>query len=185
LFIIIRFQVEEAITNRNQAKSSVIRAIRKEILERYPALENDIDLMFPKKTAIYLIKCREHVNLVVCNSIIWFFNIRDGPYFPTLRTLHRYPDLLPRLKVDKGAIPFIFKGAHIMCRGLTSKGGDCSIDVEANNPVSIYCEGKVHAIAIGMTHLSTKDIRTINEDIGIKNIHYLSDGLWITDKITS
>ena len=30
-----------------------------------------------------------HLNLVVVNSEVLFFNIRDGPYFPTLRVLHR------------------------------------------------------------------------------------------------
>ena len=30
-----------------------------------------------------------HVNLVVANNQVLFFNIRDGPYFPTLRVLHK------------------------------------------------------------------------------------------------
>ena len=26
--------------------------------------------------------------------------------------------------------------------------------------------------------MSTEDIRTINKDVGVENVHYLNDGLW-------
>ena len=51
-----------------------------------------------------------------------FFCQRDGPWFPTLRLLHQYPDMMPKLRADKGAIKFVLSGAHIMCPGLTSPG---------------------------------------------------------------
>jgi PUA domain protein len=75
--------------------------------------------------------------LIVVNTEIVFFNERDGPYFPTLRLLHKCnccsrlliltfvadPDILPKVQVDRGAIKFVMSGANIMCPGLTSKGG--------------------------------------------------------------
>ena len=51
-------------------------------------------------------------------------------------------------------------------------------DTEA--PVAIYAEGKEHAMAVGLTKLSTADIRAVNKGIGVENIHYLNDGLWKT-----
>ena len=39
------------------------------------------------------------------------------------------------MQVDRGAIPFVMKGSNIMCPGLTSKGGDCSIDVDKDTVV--------------------------------------------------
>ena len=32
---------------------------------------------------------QNHLNLVVVNNVPLFFNIRDGPYMPTLRLLHQ------------------------------------------------------------------------------------------------
>ena len=32
---------------------------------------------------------QNHLNLVLVNSVPLFFNIRDGPYMPTLRLLHQ------------------------------------------------------------------------------------------------
>ncbi|URE31027.1 60S ribosomal protein L18 [Musa troglodytarum] len=43
---------------------------------------------------------------------------------------------------------------------------------------AIMAEGKQHALAIGYTKLSAKDIKTINKGIGVDNMHYLNDGLW-------
>lgn len=39
------------------------------------------------------------------------------PIIPTLRLLHKYPNLLPRMQVDQGAIKFVLSGANVMCPG--------------------------------------------------------------------
>ncbi|EHA8589520.1 putative 60S ribosomal protein L18-2 [Cocos nucifera] len=44
--------------------------------------------------------------------------------------------------------------------------------------VAIMAEGKHHALAIGFTKMSAKDVRTIDKGIGVDNMHYLNDGLW-------
>ena len=54
----------------------------------------------------------------------------------------------------------------------------CMLQVDAESPVAIFAENKEHAIAVGLTKMSTKDIREINKDIGVENVHYLNDGLW-------
>ena len=50
--------------------------------------------------------------------------------------------------------------------------------MDAEAPVAIFAENKEYAIAVGLTKMSTKDIREINKDIGVENVHYLNDGLW-------
>ena len=52
------------------------------------------------------------------------------------------------------------------------------LQVDAEAPVAIFAENKEYAIAVGLTKMSTKDIREINKDIGVENVHYLNDGLW-------
>jgi malignant T-cell-amplified sequence len=39
------------------------------------------------------------------------------------------------LQVDRGAIPYVLGGAHIMCPGLTSAGGRCEGSLPADTPV--------------------------------------------------
>lgn len=44
--------------------------------------------------------------------------------------------------------------------------------------MAIYGEGREHAMAVGVTTMSTSDIRSVNKGVGIDNLHYLTDGLW-------
>lgn len=161
----------------------------------------------------------DHIQVFVVGGVPLFFCQRDGPWFPTLRLLHQYPDMMPKLRADKGAIKFVLSGAHIMCPGLTSPGATIEAEVrrgkergsvhavaraftprsrsslshthartsplfcshpqaDVDAPVAIYAEGKDHAMAVGLTKLSTADIRAVNKGIGVENIHYLNDGLW-------
>ncbi|KAK5786487.1 hypothetical protein PVK06_041131 [Gossypium arboreum] len=168
----------EDVSSQNQVKASVQRKIRQSIAEEYPGLEPVLDDLLPKKAPLIVVKCQNHLNLVLVNSVPLFFNIRDGPYMPTLRLLHQYPNIMKKFQVDRGAIKFVLAGANIMCPGLTSPGGALDDEVEAETPVAIMAEGKQHALAIGFTKMSAKDIKAINKGIGVDNMHYLNDGLW-------
>jgi len=178
-----KFSLKENLSGTNPAKSSVARAIRAAISEQFPALSGTLDEILPKKTPVILAKCANHLTLICVNQEVLFFQIRDGPYFPHLRLLHRYPSMLPHLQVDRGAIKHVLKGSNIMCPGLTSPGARMDIPVPANAVVAVHAEGKVHALAVGVTKLSTDDIRAINKDVGVETIHYLDDGLWRTPKL--
>jgi PUA domain protein len=85
-----------------------------------------------------------------------------------------------------------------MCPGLTSKGGDISLEAPKNAFVvrrarcrahgaaglghvlaqAIMAEGKENALAIGQLKMSTAEIRKINKDIGIDLVHFIGDGLY-------
>ena len=100
---------KEKFSGQSQLKHSVQRSIRGQIAEQYPWLvEHDVlDVLLPKKVDLTLIKLPEHVQLLVQGSEPLFFSTRDGGWFPTLRLLHKYPMMMPRLRVDTGAIKFV------------------------------------------------------------------------------
>ena len=58
------------------------------------------------------------------------------------------------------------------------------LQVGEGEPVAIYAEGKEHAMAIGITKMSTADMRTINKGMGVDNLHHLNDGLWKTNEFS-
>ncbi|KAK9735479.1 hypothetical protein RND81_04G208200 [Saponaria officinalis] len=173
----------EDVSSHNQVKASVQRKIRQSIAEEYPGLEPVLEDLLPKKVPLIVVKCQNHLNLVVVNNVPLFFNIRDGPYMPTLRLLHQYPNIMKKFQVDRGAIKFVFSGANIMCPGLTSPGGVLDEEVDAERPVAIMAEGKQHALAIGFTKMSAKNIKTVNKGIGVDTLHYLNDGLWKMERL--
>mmetsp|Transcript_35200 Transcript_35200/g.56554 ORF Transcript_35200/g.56554 Transcript_35200/m.56554 type:complete len:186 (+) Transcript_35200:180-737(+) len=179
-----KFTPSENVSGVNQLKSSVQRGIRAKIGEQYPQLEQEgvLDELMPKKCTMIVAKTDQKANVVLVDNVPLFFQLRDGPYFPTLKLLHKYPDCMAKLRVDKGAIKFVFGGANIMCPGLTSSGAVIHDNVPEDTPVAIYAEGKEHALALGITKMSTADIKSVNKGIGVDTIHYLNDGLWKTDK---
>ena len=156
----IRFTPSESISGQSQAKSSVQRNIRKAILETMPSLEPHIDDLLPKKLPLYVAKCTQpsHTALILVNKEPLFIQLRDSHYTPTLRLLHRFPDCMPRVQVDRGAIRFVLKGADVMCPGLTSVGGRVESGLGVETAVAVYAEGKEHAVAIGVMKMSSDDM---------------------------
>jgi PUA domain protein len=168
----------ESATSKNLLKTSVQRGIRSSILEQYPALEPYIDDVMPKKQQGHLYKCTGYITFLVINNEPLFYNENDGPWFPTLRLLHKYPFFMTTVQVDRGAIKFVLSGANIMCPGMTSKGGKLEQDFKAGTPVCIMAEGKEHPLAVGITKMTRDEIVKTNKGIGVDNVHYLNDGLW-------
>eukprot|EP00878_Enallax_costatus_P021786 GHUV01023085.1.p1 GENE.GHUV01023085.1~~GHUV01023085.1.p1 ORF type:complete len:156 (-),score=16.38 GHUV01023085.1:42-509(-) len=72
-----------------------------------------------------------YMQVAYINDVPLFYSDRDGHWFPTLRILHQYPDMMPKLRTDKGAIKFVLSGANIMCPGLTSPGATIHDEVTA------------------------------------------------------
>ncbi|XP_019881048.1 malignant T-cell-amplified sequence 1 homolog [Aethina tumida] len=173
-----KFDEKDSISGVLQLKSSVQKGIRTKLIESYPHLEHHIDAILPKKDALRIIKCHDHIEIIVNTAgELLFFRQRESQWMPTLRLFHKYPFFLPMQQVDKGAIRFVLSGANIMCPGLTSPGAQMT-DVPKDTVVAIMAEGKDHALAIGKTTLSTEDILKVNKGIGVENCHYLNDGLW-------
>lgn len=172
-----RFSAEENISSVSQVKNSAQRGIVASIIESYPNIEPHIENILPKKSFM-IGKAQNNIQLVVVNNEILFFSVRDGPFIPTLKLLHQYPSVMPKMQVDRGAVKYVLNGADIMCPGFTSPGGALPVPIEAEKPVAIYAEGKQHAMGVGLTKMSTEQIRTLNKGIAVESYHFLMDELW-------
>ncbi|KAJ2506124.1 translation machinery-associated protein 20 [Coemansia sp. RSA 2052] len=176
-----KFNLQETMSGQNSVKSSVVRGIRSKLVEQFPGLEPFMDEILPKKANLIQIKCKDHITLYAVDNEVLFFQHFNDPITPTLRLLHQFPDILPRVQVDRGAIKFVLSGANIMCPGLTSPGAQLPDEnIPEGAIVAVMAEGKEHALAIGLTKMSTDDIKSINKGNGIDLIQYLSDPLWKT-----
>ncbi|CAN0229454.1 unnamed protein product, partial [Ascophyllum nodosum] len=177
-----RFSKDD-VSSSSQVKSSVQRGIRAKLIEQFPNCEAYLEDILPKKANVTVAKCKDRVSLICCDGVPLFFQQRDGLICPTLRTLHKYPNMMPTMTVDKGAISFVMNGANIMCQGFTSKGGRIDCSLEAGSLVCIMAEGKKVALAVGITTMSTDEIRGVNKGSGVENLHFLGDGLFGTKEL--
>ncbi|KAG6831296.1 hypothetical protein H0H92_011503 [Tricholoma furcatifolium] len=191
------------IAGQTPVKSSVQRAIRAAVLSQWKIEPETLEAIWPKKEGLIHVKwcvccihiisetnlikdlafvhSREHISIYTVNGEPLIFQHFDGPYFPTLRLLHKYPYVLPKVGVDRGAIRFLLAGAPMMCPGLTSKGGwlpPADQALPSGAAVAIHAEGKEHAVGIGILKLGTEEIKKINKDVGVDVTTYLGDDLW-------
>lgn len=126
-----------------------------------------------------LLKCEDKIQLYLVDNEVFCFQQFDE-LIPSLKLVHKYPQLFPTLRVDRGAIKFVLSGANIMCPGLTSAGGELpgSPGFEEGKIVVINAEGKENALAVGQLIMSTEEIKSQNKGVCIESCTYLGDGLW-------
>ena len=85
-----RFSPEEDVSTVTAVKSSAVRAMKRSICETYPSIEPFIDDILPKKgDELKEGKGKDKLNFIVVSGEALFFRVREGPYFPTLRLLHK------------------------------------------------------------------------------------------------
>uniref|UniRef100_A0A7S4HR81 PUA domain-containing protein n=1 Tax=Odontella aurita TaxID=265563 RepID=A0A7S4HR81_9STRA len=193
-----KFDPDHDVSTSTQVKSSVQRGIKSQILSSHPSLTDDIlDELLPKKPPLTQYKVGPHLMLYCRGTEPVFFQHRDGPILPSLKFVHKYPNLeFTRVTVDRGAIPFVLGGAHIMCPGLTNPGSEMPPDgverdaqgfdapgLERGQGVVVYAEGKEYALAVGFMKMSSADVREKNKGAGVEVCHYLGDGLYLTDEV--
>jgi PUA domain protein len=176
-----KFEASE-VNTRDNAKANYARKIKEELIELYPEFEGTFNLMIPKKEPTIVYKTKSKYSFICFQKEIAFFHHdkdTDGMWLPTVKFIQKYPTMLPKLQVDRGAIPFVLKGAPIMTVGITSPGGKIFNDVPAGTVVGIFAEDKEAPIAVGITTVSTKEMKEAGaKGEGVNNVHFMGDGLW-------
>ncbi|KZT11468.1 uncharacterized protein LAESUDRAFT_710962 [Laetiporus sulphureus 93-53] len=176
-----KFHPSSDVAGQTSVKSSVQRSIRSSLLSQWKIDPETLEQIWPKKEPLTLVKCREHISIFTLHGEPLFFQHFDGPFFPTLRLLHKYPFVLPMVRIDRGAIRFLLAGAHMMCPGMTSAGGylpPAESALPVGTPVAIHAEGKEHAVGIGITKMDTEEMKKVNKGIGVETVTYIGDDFW-------
>lgn len=106
-------------SNCIQLKTSVIKGIRNQLLEQFPDIEPWLNQIMPKKDPVKIVRwydpvfpvfvvslifcsgwcsalfifcvhfSHEHIEILTVNGELLFFRQREGPFYPTLRLLHK------------------------------------------------------------------------------------------------
>lgn len=171
----------EDIRSSTQLKSSAVRGLKNLVTDRFEASESAVGEIFLPDFPVIENKLKaphNDISLISVNNTILFIQNSEVT-IPHLRILHKYPNMMKKMQVDRGAIKHVLSGANIMCRGLTSPGGRI-VPAEEGEVVAIVGEGKQHCMAIGILRKSSEAIQQENSGIGIELLHYLGDGIWKT-----
>ncbi|XP_031653042.1 malignant T-cell-amplified sequence 1 isoform X1 [Oncorhynchus kisutch] len=203
-----KFDEKENVSNCIQLKTSVIKGIKNQLLDQFPDIESWLNHIMPKKDPVKIVRCHEHIEILTVNGELLFFRQREGPFYPTLRLLHKCKTsalfdvqvsdellccsvLFSKFLCSYFTDPFILphqqvdKGAiKFVLSGANimcpglTSPGAKLYPSASETVVAIMAEGKQHALCVGVMKMSAEDIEKVNKGVGVETVHYLNDGLW-------
>ena len=135
----------------------------KEFLSFHPFAEQ----FMTKKSSVF-----QDGEVLFVDGIPSFFRL-DSSWVPTLHLMMKFPDLIPSVTVDKGAIKFVVNGADIMRPGITASQEFAKAAV-----VVIIDENYQKPLAVGRALFSSSDLMACKEGKVIANLHRVGDGIW-------
>jgi PUA domain protein len=107
-------------------------------------------------------------NLIIKNDNPYLI-IMDDNYMPHLKSIPI--DKYPRVLVDRGAIPFIAKGADLMRPGIQKIEGEFG----EGEVIVIGEEEQLKTIALGITMFDKERLENLDKGKCIKVYHYVGD----------
>ncbi|MGQ9782095.1 MAG: PUA domain-containing protein [Nitrososphaeria archaeon] len=98
----------------------------------------------------------------------------EDKVFPSLVCPEYFLEKFPIIKVDKGAIPFICKGANVMRPGIVSFERNFSVD----DVVCVREELYNKFIAVGRALIEKDKAEKSSKGAVLNNLHYVGDKYW-------
>ncbi len=142
---------------------------------------------FAKKQRVELLNDKESgLEIILVDALPWFFKQNTLQHSSLSSTSLLAVSWLPHLKfiltncflkritVDKGAIPFVVKGADIMRPGIVAVDEGIAV----NELVVIIDQTHSKPIAIGKALFSTADMFALKSGKCIQNLHFIGDKAW-------
>lgn len=145
-------------SRRHFSKSDI-----KQFLQDYPKAEVFID----KKSVVV-----EENNILRVQEKPRYIHLEEG-FIPHIRALLEKKDLLSKVTVDMGAVPFIAKGADVMRPGIKR----CE-EFEKDDLVVIVDEEHEKPLAIGKAKLNSEELMAEEKGKLIRVLHYVGDDYW-------
>jgi PUA domain protein len=99
--------------------------------------------------------------------------VAESLVYPTLLSKELF-EVLPRVIVDMGAIPFVCKGANIMAPGIRR----FERSFVKGDIVFVADEKHGKPLALGLATYDIEDVKNLKKGMVVKNIHYVGDNIW-------
>lgn len=99
--------------------------------------------------------------------------VTEAAVYPTLVSKELF-EMLPRIVVDMGAVPFVCKGANVMAPGIRRFEGSFA----KGDIVFVVDEKYGKSLALGEATFDVEEARNIKQGMVVKNIHYVGDSVW-------
>jgi PUA domain protein len=144
------------------------------LLESLPKpLRDELLQGLPKKFNVEVGEAEEGFKIYLVDGKPLLLVDGDGRVMPPLTDPGRLA-LLPRVVVDRGAIPHICNGADVMRPGIVQVEGE----FDGNSLVVVVDVDHRKPLALGVALLSSGEVRRCEKGKMVKTVHYVGDKIW-------
>jgi PUA-domain protein len=98
----------------------------------------------------------------------------DGVPVLTVRGLLKFKATKAFVEVDMGAVPFVIKGADVMCPGIVV----ADPEIQVGGLVWVRDTKNKKPLAIGRALIKGSEMVRTNKGKAVKTIHYVGDEIW-------
>lgn len=151
-----------------------LKNLKEGILKSMPEFSQIEKDYFAKNAKIAKLKVDNHLFVYTFNGKPLFFQVPGNQVCPNLILVLEYPDLLPCVYVDEGAVRALLRGADLMAPGIKQ----CPQEFEEGQVIAIRLLDQEEAFAIGVSVVSSEDIKRNPKNTAIEIKHILKDALW-------
>jgi len=135
---------------------------KKELKEKLPN-----GYSFEKKDEI-----TQKENIIYKNKEPFLLTLEKNIFLPHLKSLNS--NAFKSVYVDKGAIPFIIKGADLMRPGIQK----IEDNIEKDEVILIKDENHNKVLAVGFSLFNSEDLKKQDKGKSVNIVHYISDDFY-------
>jgi PUA domain protein len=161
-----------SIKNKQTLKTNLLKKLLNTAEKYMPNVP--VKILFPKKKPVTVYHLENRVNIYSCEQKPIFAELNTGEIIPHLSIAISYPNLLPFVFVNEGAVRPLLRGADLMARGVI----ETPIPYDVGAVVEVRLQGTDIPFAIGVAVVSSNDTPKQTSGSAIKIAHCLRDGFW-------
>lgn len=123
----------------------------------------------------------QEVSVIFDNDEVVGVRIGKSNVLPSLYTLWKHGDILPRIFVHSAVTHYLLGGAHLMLPGIPRDGSCMSTHFREGEIIAINCIGNPMALAIGRSLFDRDNILAapVNQKgKAVEILHFFGDHLW-------
>jgi len=161
------------VKHRHPLRGRETKSILHMLSKLYPKLYASLAISSKRVNVEYMVTDKGHEIYSIDGRPV-LIKLNENTLIPTITAMHVCSEDLPKIVVDRGAIPHIANGADVMAPGVVRTEGA----FETGDPVAIVDEMYQKVIAIGIALTSSAELKNIKKGKVVKNLHYVGDRLW-------
>lgn len=135
--------------------------------------QNDFITYLQSKKSLFLVKYSDEIEIIYDDEEqepLLIIRISDSSIIPSLQSLRKFPNLIPKIWTDAGATKFLLNGANLFRPGITK------FDTFEKNEIVQVVNPQGNVLSIGEVLFSSEEMPDKGEVL--KTVSFLNDEIW-------